>query len=606
MLRKTFLPAIFLLLAYGFTVSADFKVITAGVAIFLFGMLSLEEGFKTFTAGTLEKILKASTNNVAKSMTFGIVATSIMQSSSLVSVITISFLSSGLLELASGIGIIFGANLGTTTGAWLVAGFGFKVDLSAYAMPMLVFGIILVFQQAKSLKGAGYVLAGVGFLFLGIHYMKEGFDSFGQTINLANYTMTGYPGILVFTGIGVAATVVMQSSHATLILILAALATQQISYENALALAIGSNIGTTVTAIIGSLGSNTDGRRLALAHLVFNVVTGLIAIAGIYQLMVAVEWMSAHIGIAADNYTLQLAVFHSLFNLIGIVVMLPLLRPLVRFVEKMIVAEQAAIEKPKYLSDASLEIRDAAIEAVEKESIRLYDLATNIITDGLSIQRDALESEEKLKYVLKASTDVIDEDIDDLYERKLKALYGAIVEYVIRSRGGYAKGQMKEELTGLRQAGQHVIEAVKGVKHLRKNLIKSLQSDDSVVRKEYDRLRKLVLKIMRDIEVVRTTGIDSESVLPLDRLKLEIEEKTRQFSEGLDTLIRKERIDVHTATSLMNDISYCRDICWDLVEAGSVLFSESLPDERDAMRSIALGEDEIVEMMSTADEKAAR
>ena len=144
MFRKIILPTIFLLLAYGFWHSTEFKTVTAGVAIFLFGMLSLEEGFKTFTGGTLEKILKKSTNSVAKSMAFGVLTTTVMQSSSLVSVITISFLSAGLLELASAIGIIFGANLGTTTGAWLVAGFGLKVNLSAYAMPMLVFGVILV------------------------------------------------------------------------------------------------------------------------------------------------------------------------------------------------------------------------------------------------------------------------------------------------------------------------------------------------------------------------------------------------------------------------------------------------------------------------------
>ena len=606
MLRKTFLPAIFIVLAYGFAVSAEFKTVTAGVAIFMFGMLSLEEGFKTFTAGTLEKILKASTNSVAKSMTFGLVATSIMQSSSLVSIITISFLSAGLLGLASGIGIIFGANLGTTTGAWLVAGFGLKVNLSAYAMPMLVFGIILIFQKAKTLKGVGYVLAGLGFLFLGIHYMKDGFDSFGQGIDLAKYTMTGYAGVLTFVGIGVGATVIMQSSHATLILILTALAAHQISYENALALAIGSNIGTTVTAIIGSLGANTDGKRLALAHLVFNVVTGLIAILAIYRLIDVVEWISAGLGIAADNYTLQLAVFHSLFNLMGIMVMLPLLGLLVRFVEKLIVAEEVEIERPIYLSSSSIEIRDTAIEAVKKESMRLYDLAAAVITDGLSIRRDALESEEKLKHVLRKSTDVIDEDIDDLYERKLKALYGAIVEYVIESKGGYAKGKMKEELTSLRRAGQHVIEAVKGVKHLRKNLTKSLQSDDLTVKREYDRLRKLILKMLRDIDVVRTADALSRSVMPFDRLKLEIEEKTRLFNEGLDTLIREQTIDVYTATSLMNDISYCREICWDLVEAGSTLFSDSAPDEKDAIQSIALGEHEIVEMMGDADERAAR
>ena len=606
MLRKTFLPAIFILLAYGFAISAEFKTIAAGIAIFLFGMLSLEEGFKTFTAGTLEKILKASTDRMWKSMTFGVLMTSIMQSSSLVSVITISFLSAGLLELTSGIGIIFGANLGTTTGAWLVAGFGLKVNLSAYAMPMLVFGIILIFQSAKSLKGAGYVLAGLGFLFLGIHYMKEGFDSVGQAIDLAEHAMTGYPGVLAFAAIGVAATVVMQSSHATLVLILAALATQQISYENALALAIGSNVGTTVTAIIGSLGSSTDGKRLALAHLAFNVVTGVIAIVGIYQLIYAVSWISAHIGIADDNYTLQLAVFHSLFNLIGIVVMLPLLKQLVGFLEKAIVADEVEMERPLYLSGGSGDIRDIAVEAVRKESARLYDLAAGIIADGLSIRRDMLESEEKVKRVVKKSTDVIDEDIDDLYERKLKALYGAIVEYIITSRGGYSEGKLNEEMNSIRQAGQHVIEAVKGVKHLRKNLTRILQSDNQFAKKEYNRLRRLIITILRQIEVARKTDDPLGSVLPLDKLKLDIEERTREFGQGLDELIREGRIDVHTATSLMNDISYCREICWDLVEAGSVLFSGYDFDETVVMRNVVLGEQDIIEMMDDSDAETAR
>ncbi len=605
MLRKTFLPAIFILLAYGFAASEEFKIITAGVAIFLFGMLSLEEGFKTFTAGGLEKILRASTNRLWKSMSFGVLSTAIMQSSSLVSVITISFLSAGLLDLASGIGIIFGANLGTTTGAWLVAGFGLKVNLSAYAMPMLVFGIVLIFQQAKSLKGAGYALAGLGFLLLGIHYMKEGFDSVGQTIDLARYTMTGYPGVFVFAGIGIAATVIMQSSHATLVLILAALASQQVSYENALAIAIGSNVGTTITAIIASLGSSTDGKRLAVAHLIFNLLTGLLAIGGIYQLMAAVEWLSGYLGIAGDNYTLQLAVFHTLFNTLGIIVMLPLMKRLVAFLEKVVVAEETQIERPIYLSGGPGDIRDAAVEAVRKESIRLYDIAADVIMDGLSINREVLKTEEKVKRVVKKSTDIIDEDIDDLYERKLKALYSAIVEYIVRSRGGYADGKLKEELNALRQAGQHVIEAVKGVKHLRKNLNRFMLSDNQYTMKEYNRLRRLIITVLREIEADRKMASDSNSALSLDHLKLEIEEKTKEFGKGLDDLIRKERIDVQTATSLMNDITYCRETCWDLVEAGTVLFSASDLDETVAMRTITLSEDEITEMMESGDEEAA-
>ncbi len=604
MLRKILLPTIFLLLAYGFWASTEFKTVTAGVAIFLFGMLSLEEGFKTFTGGTLEKILKASTSSVWKSMTFGVLTTSVMQSSSLVSVITISFLSAGLLELTSAIGIIFGANLGTTTGAWLVAGFGLKVNLSAYAMPMLVFGIVLVFQQTKNLKGAGYVLAGLGFLFLGIHYMKDGFETFGQTIDLAEYAMTGYAGIFAFAGIGILATVVMQSSDATLVLILAALAAQQISYENALALAIGSNVGTTITAILGSLSAGTNGKRLAVAHLIFNLTTGLIAIAAIYQLMQAVGWISAHLGIAADNYTLQLAVFHSLFNIIGIVVMLPLLNQLVTFLEKLMPLDEVEVERPKYLSDASAGTVYGAVEAVRKESFRLYDLAVGIINDGLSIRRDVFESEKKIKRVIKKSTDVIDENIDDLYERQVKALYGAIVEFIIKIRGGYAGGKLREELNTIRQADQHIVEAVKGVKHLKKNLTRFMQTDNPFIKKEYDRLRRLIVRVLKEIEVVRKAEGGSESILSLDQLKLGIEEKTEEISSGLDKLIRKDHIDVHMATSLMNDISYCREICWDLIKAGFVLFSTSDLDENIALRSIALDEEEIIEMIDHADEKA--
>jgi phosphate:Na+ symporter len=141
-----------------------------------------------------------------------------------------------------------GTNLGTTTGAWLIAGFGLKVNIAAYAMPMLALGVILIFQSASALKGVGYILAGLGFVFLGIHYMKEGFEAIKDTINLAESAVAGYPGVLLLTIVDIFATVIMQSSHATLVLTITALAAGQIAYENALALAIGANVGTTPVA----------------------------------------------------------------------------------------------------------------------------------------------------------------------------------------------------------------------------------------------------------------------------------------------------------------------------------------------------------------------
>ena len=410
------------ILAWGFWISPNFKEIAAGVAIFLFGMLALEEGFKTFTGGVLERILRKTTAGPWKSMTFGVVSTSVMQSSSLVSVITISFLSAGLIDLAAGIGIIFGANLGTTTGAWLIAGLGMKIKISAYAMPMLVFGIILIFQKSRTLNGIGYILAGLGFLFLGIHHMKEGFEAFRDTIDLTAFAVSGYSGIMLFTLIGVAATVIMQSSHATLVIIITALAAQQITYENALALAIGANVGTTITAILGSMSANVQGKRLAAAHLVFNMVTAIIAIVFIYQIADMVDSFSSMVGIASDDYTLKLAVFHTIFNAIGVVAIMPFINFLASSLTKAMPEKEQSREKPMYLNEAVEELPDTAIEAVRKETLRLYDNAFSIIAHGLSLHRYDILSDKVLENVVKKDRKVIPIDFDDEYEKSIVSL----------------------------------------------------------------------------------------------------------------------------------------------------------------------------------------
>ncbi|MDV7270874.1 Na/Pi symporter [Thioclava sp. A2] len=183
-MRRFFLPVALGALIFAFWLNPSVQDIAAGVAIFLFGMLMLEDGFRLLSGGLLERILQASTRSTPRAVLFGTVSTALLQSSSLVSVITISFLSTGLISLIGGVGVIFGANIGTTTGAWLVAGLGLKVNIAAFAMPMIALSIVLVFQKAKPLRGIGYALAGMGFLFLGIHYMKVGFDSFKDEIDL--------------------------------------------------------------------------------------------------------------------------------------------------------------------------------------------------------------------------------------------------------------------------------------------------------------------------------------------------------------------------------------------------------------------------------------
>ncbi|MDT8376218.1 MAG: Na/Pi symporter [Mariprofundaceae bacterium] len=594
-LRNILLPTIFTILAYGFWISPDFKEISAGVAIFLFGMVSLEEGFKRFTGGLLEKILKRTTDRLWKSISFGIVSTSIMQSSSLISIIAISFLGAGLIGLSQGIGIIFGANLGTTTGAWLIAGLGLKVNISAYAMPMLVFGVILIFQSSRHLKGVGYILTGLGFLFLGIHYMKEGFEAFKAAINLTEYAVTGYPGLFLFTLIGILATVIMQSSHATLVLVITALAAQQVSYENALALAIGGNIGTTITAVLGALGSNASGKRLAGAHFIFNMVTGLIAILFIHQFLAAVDSISAAAGIAETDYTLKLAVFHTLFNLVGIMVMIPFTNHLVRFLEYAIKAEPDRTARPKYLNASALEFAHTALEALRKETARIYEKSTGIITKGLSLNKKAVFSDAETVQLIRRHNRPLAFDIDAAYETEIKSLYSAVLDFINRLPGNTA---ISKQLNRIWQANQSITITLKDVKHLQKNMLRYIGSNNPHISEEYNFLRQRIANVLRRLEKIRNGDDSSTSILALDALKLTLEKNAALLHERMDQLIRNGDISAEMAISLMKDSIYTNQIIHHLIEANSNYLKSEEGVETEAEHLIALDRDEIGSVLS--------
>lgn len=562
-------------LGYFFTQSTDMLTISAGVAIFLFGMLSLENGFKAFSGGLLETVLKRSTDKLFKSLSFGIVTTTLMQSSSLVSVLTISFLSAGLITLGAGIGIIFGANLGTTTGAWLVAGFGLKVDIGVYAMPMLVFGMMLVFRKDKPLQGLGYVLSGLGFLFLGIHYMKEGFEAFKDTLDLSQYAIAGFKGVFFYAFIGIIATLVMQSSHATLVLTITALAAGQISYENALALAIGSNVGTTITAIIGSLGANLEGRKLAVAHLIFNVLTGIIAIALIYQLVDIVEFGAHLLGIGAEDYTLKLALFHTLFNLIGVTVLLPFTQKMVWFLDTYIKEKTQTfvrIDDTQYLNEAALEFPDAAKEVLFKETKHLYINGQSLIAYALSVRPGDITSGVSPEEITAQRSRPMPKDMEDLYERKFKPIYSKIIDFAVRTQTN-ANEADTEAIMEIRRASLRLAEAIKDAKHLQTNMLRYIGASNGYISEEYNFIRASLIKQLRLINLLLNT--EEEEMLTLLFGKIERESKAFDAVSGrsLDKLIREQKITNTMATSLMNDTAYASAIAANLATMAKILFT---------------------------------
>jgi len=593
MIKKLMLPTILLILAFGFWISPDFQEIAAGVAIFLFGMLMLEDGFKLFSGGFLERTLEKATGSVPKSLGFGIIATTIMQSSSLVSVISISFLSAGLISLVAGVGIIFGANIGTTTGAWLVAGFGLKVKISAYALPMLAVAIVLVFQKNKYWRGAGLILAGLGFLFLGIHYMKEGFEAFKDQFDLTRFAMTGILGLAVFTLVGTAATVVMQSSHATLTLIITALAAGQISYENALALAIGANIGTTITAILGALTSNYQGKRLALAHLVFNTVTAVVALAFIGPIRTAVDTISAGVGIPADDYTLKLAVFHTIFNVLGVLIMLPLLRQLIAFLERAIAQPEEDLDQPKFLTEGIEEFPLTIERAMRNEVHHLYQNAVELILHGLNLHRHEVFNATNVAATVEASRAPFEFDISERYEHRVKTLYSAIVDYATRVGSKDIPLEAMNNIYAMRDVAGRLVHAVKSVKHLRRNATHFTERDHGVITELYNELRTQIARILVEIRKLDNADPEDRSSLWLDQERIQVEGDAQDTNSTIEGLIRERKLDASAATSFLNDSHYAYAAMRDLLEAARAYYIETEEAMAEVERILSLEDEEL-------------
>lgn len=575
MVRKLFFIAFLVVLAIVLLINPNFKTIAAGVAILLFGMIMLEEGFKVFTKGPLQLILKKATNTLYKSISVGALVTAFIQSSSLVSVITISFISAGLIDLAGGLGLIFGANIGTTITAWLVAGFGLKFKISALALPMLVFGIIFSFQKNVSFKGIGHVLAGLGFFFLGIHYMKEGFDIFEEYIDLTQFAVSGFLGVVIYTGLGIIITTILQSSSATLALILTALAAGQIEYENALALAIGANIGTTITAILGSLKSNVAGKRLAGAHFIFNIVTGAVALVFIYPLTNFVNYVSNLVHIASTDFILKLALFHTIFNILGVLIMIPFMKKLEGFLLKYFKEKiDKDIDEPKFLNEAVLKFPGSVIQALINESKYLYKNAVfEIVAHGLNIHREDIISGIKIKNIIRKSTKDMGINIENLYYKRVKSIYGEILRYATTAQNTLKLNKKQNIIiTEIKIANRKMVEIIKDVQDLNKNVTRSLNLENTYLTDEYNNFRKKITKVLRVIYLFRTEENADKYAAKLANLKKEAKENIRQSNKSIDKLIRENLITAEMASSLFNDYSNVNDIIKKLIEVAELLY----------------------------------
>lgn len=340
---------------------ATLPSLLGGLGLFLFGMVCMTDGLKALAGDALRAILLRLVSGPWSGLLSGALATALVQSSTATTVTTIGFVSAGLLTFQQALGVIFGANLGTTSTGWLVSLLGFKISLGSIAGPVVLVGVFLRLLLRGRRGNLGTALAGFGLLFLGIDLLQHGMEGMAAHLDLQRFAGPGLLQRLLLVGVGALLTVLVQSSSAAMATTLAAVGTQAITLEQAAALAIGQNIGTTLTAGLASIGAPTAARRTALAHVLFNGITGLVAILCLPWLLWLVQ---AALGTDPGDAAVTLAGFHTVFNLLGVALLLPLLGPFARLIERWVVERSSG--PARFLGTAVASTGPIAQEAVRR------------------------------------------------------------------------------------------------------------------------------------------------------------------------------------------------------------------------------------------------
>lgn len=408
-----------------------------GLALFLLAMQMMTDGLKTFAGGGLRHLLGQWTSTPFRGVLAGMLLTGIVQSSSAVTVATIGFVNAGMLTLRQALGVIFGTNVGTTMTGWLVSlvGFGFRIE--AFALPMLTAGVLIrLVASGVRWRGFGDALAGFGLFFLGLSILKDAFGglavAYGEQI-AAGALSGSLPAFLV---VGFVATLLTQSSSAAIAIILTAAAGGVVGIEAAAAAVIGANVGTTSTAVVATLKATPSARRLALGHVAFNLVTGLVALSILPLMLKGVLWLGDSLDVEGSTAAI-LALFHTVFNVLGVMIMLPLAGRLATRLEKLFRSEEEELGRPQHLDKTLAETPALAVSALREELHRVRALVTDMAQATLSGSTRPLEAQ----------------------AAAVTSLADAIGDYVGVVRTGSMSPQVGAELAGALSASRYLREA---------------------------------------------------------------------------------------------------------------------------------------------------
>ncbi len=512
-----------------------------GLGIFLFGMLQLERSMQTLGSNWFKQWLNRSTATPVSSVLSGTVITAVLQSSSMVSLLVLAFASAGMIPLYNAIGVLLGANLGTTFTGWIVTTVGFKLNLSAIAIPAIGCGCLLqVFvEKSARARAIGALLLGFGLLLFGLDFMKSSVEYLPNRLNMES--LQGFTAIQ-FLLIGCVLSAVIQSSSASMMLALTALHTGIIELQAAAALIIGADLGTTSTTILASFKGSPIKRQLAMSHVMFNVIVDALAFV---FLLPALPFMMQVLGLNDPLYSL--VAFHSLFNFTGLLLFTPLLRPYANWIGKLFQSNKTQVLK---LTEVAANTSEAAVTACEYHCYRMLMAGIGINLRNLKIDPHQLAISNSIKEILEGSDD--SQTFEQRYEQ-LKHAEGELIQYVSDIQKFALTEQQSTGLLKITECSRLLVYAVKTLKDIRSDLMQLRHSNDELLQ----RLEKTYLEAMRNFYQRIISLLDGmhEPAYVQEQLETLINannELEHEFNQSLEPLQKKLTLDANQLSTLLN------------------------------------------------------
>ena len=509
----------------------DFLRLIGSLGLFLYGMKIMSEGLQKFAGDSLRRILTAMTTNRVTGVLTGVLITALIQSSSATTVMVVSFVNAGLLTLTQSIGVIMGANIGTTVTAWLISALGFKVDIAAFSLPLLAFGIPLLFSGKSSRKSVGEFIFGFSFLFMGLQALKANAPDLGANPEMLafvqNYADMGFFSIILFLFIGAILTMIVQASAATMAITLIMCANGWIDYQLGVALVLGENIGTTITANLVALTGNTQARRAALAHLAFNIFGVIWVLILFYPFTNAVSWFVTNVMRISDPsvaVSFKLAAFHTAFNISNTFVMIWFVGLIEKTVCFLIKGKKDEDEeyRLRYITGGMLSTAELSILQARKE-ITLFAERTGRMLDMVK----ALFYEKNEDAFLKTYSRVEKyESISDRMEIEIANYLTCVAEGRLSSEGKEEIRIMLRAVSEIESIADSCNNMARSIK--RRNEFKSIFTDEQ--NHNVDQMLALTEKALhRMIEILKKSELVRDDVNPSYNIENEINNYRNQL-----------------------------------------------------------------------------